>query len=140
MPKLDIRPASELHLVEFAAQQQRKHDAETAPADRRKKGHFGTPQPIAEFMAGLFTKIPEGVVRILDPGAGMGTLSAALCQRIAGLRASRNVFIELWENDPTLQKPLASTMEQCKRVLEERGHSLEYSIETDDFKDRKSVV
>lgn len=122
-----------MELVNFAAQQQRQHEVLTPPSYRRSKGHFGTPQAIANFMAGLFTKIPQEVVRILDPGAGVGTLSAAVCQRIAKLRGSRNIFIELWENDPTLQKHLAVTMDECKRVLEARGHRFEYAIKTDDF-------
>ena len=122
-----------MELINFAARQQREYDLLTTQAHRRTQGHFGTPPSIAEYMAGLFTKFPQPIVRILDPGAGVGTLSAAVCQRIAGLRGHRSVFIELWENDPTLQKHLAGAMEECKRVLEEQGHRFEYAIETDDF-------
>ena len=87
-------------LTRLAAEQQRHFDATTLPRTRRERGHFGTAPAIADFMAGMFTEIPQGPVRILDPGAGVGTLSAAVCQRVLQQRMSvaTSVF-ELWEND-----------------------------------------
>lgn len=58
------------------------------PRTRKERGHFGTAPAIADFMAGMFTQIAQGPVRILDPGAGVGTLSAAVCQRIRKAKLS----------------------------------------------------
>ncbi|MEX2559104.1 MAG: hypothetical protein WD403_04275, partial [Pirellulales bacterium] len=84
-------------LVEFAAIHQQRHDAGTTPAERKRRGHFGTPPAIAQFMAGLFDGFPAETIRVLDPGAGVGILTAALCARIANLRQPRTVVVELWE-------------------------------------------
>ncbi|MCU0524947.1 MAG: hypothetical protein MUF72_09000 [Elainella sp. Prado103] len=43
---------------------------------RRDLGQFFTPAPIAEFAAAQFTQL-SGHIRLLDPGAGVGALTAA---------------------------------------------------------------
>ncbi|HEY5311081.1 MAG TPA: Eco57I restriction-modification methylase domain-containing protein [Pirellulales bacterium] len=120
-------------LTQLAANQQRQFDALTSPRTRREQGHFGTAPAIADFMAGMFTEIPHGTVRILDAGAGVGTLSAALCERFLGQPAGRHLVFELWENDPKLRDRLAGTMEGCREVLGPAGHEMEFTIRTDDF-------
>lgn len=120
-------------LVEFAAMHQQRHDAGTTPADRKTRGHFGTPPAIAEFMAGLFSGFPAETIRILDPGAGVGILTAAVCARIAGLRQPCTVVVEVWENDPALELHLLNTMGECQRRLESRGHRLEVKLHAEDF-------
>lgn len=120
-------------LIEFAADQQRRFDSATSPTVRKQQGHFGTPSPIAEFMAGMFTDIPKGRVRILDPGAGVGILSAALCQRVLGLKSPRHLEVELWEANPDLVLYLRKTMDRCRKSLTMSGHKLDYTVCLDDF-------
>ncbi|MSR60276.1 MAG: hypothetical protein EXS05_21990 [Planctomycetaceae bacterium] len=120
-------------LLDFVAAQQRRHDAKSCLTERKGKGHFGTPAEIATFMAGMFPKLPTGTIRILDPGAGVGTLSAALCDRIARLKQPRKVNVEAWENDAGLLPFLAQTMSECRDVLESRGHEFWFTLRTDDF-------
>ncbi len=89
-----------IDLTAYASEQQRRFDASTSSEERKQQGHFGTPPAIAHFMAGQFSRrkpdqtperqAPESsrgveqprVLRVLDPGAGVGTLSAAVCQRV----------------------------------------------------------
>jgi adenine-specific DNA-methyltransferase len=120
-------------LCRFAAEQQRRFDAATPPQERKKRGHFGTPQAIAEFMADLISEIPSGTLRILDPGAGVGILSAALCQRILREHSSRRLEIEMWESDPKLVPHLRRTIDHCRKSLIESGHQLDYTIHKGDF-------
>ncbi|MCI0380866.1 MAG: Eco57I restriction-modification methylase domain-containing protein [Gemmataceae bacterium] len=120
-------------LTQFAAEQQRRFEAATLPRERKERGHFGTPPAVAEFMSGMITGIPQGAVRVLDPGAGVGTLSAALCQRVLRLKAPRHLDIELWEADPKLVSHLRRTMDHCRTVLRACGHRLDYSVCIDDF-------
>jgi adenine-specific DNA-methyltransferase len=54
------------------------------PAHRAAMGQFFTPAPIARFMANL-AKPRAGHVRLLDPGAGVGSLSAAWITRACTL-------------------------------------------------------
>ena len=120
-------------LLEFAAAQQRCHDGKSCPIDRKERGHFGTPPEIATFMAAMFPRLPSEAIRILDPGAGVGTLSAALCERIARLKQPRKVAVEAWESDPALLPYLAKTMRECGDVLESHGHSFWFTIQSGDF-------
>jgi adenine-specific DNA-methyltransferase len=120
-------------LTRLAAEQQRQFDATTLPRMRKEQGHFGTASAIADFMARMFSEIPQGPVRILDPGAGVGTLSAALCQRAMQQKGHRHLLFELWENDPRLENRLRTTMEACQKALKEAGHGMDFTIQKDDF-------
>lgn len=84
-------------------------------------------------MAWMFTKIPKGPVRILDPGAGVGTLSAALCQRALPERNPCHLFFELWENEPRLEPHLRNTMEACQNALRDAGHEMKFIVRIGDF-------
>ena len=120
-------------LIEFAAEQQRSFDVSTSAEERKSRGHFGTPPAIADFMANLFSGFPHEPICILDPGAGVGTLSAAVCKRILSQTVARRCRFELWENDPALEASLDATMSHCQRAMREAGHEMEYVIRTDDF-------
>lgn len=117
----------------LAAEQQRHFDATTLPRTRKERGHFGTAPAIADFMAGMFNHIPQGPLRVLDPGAGVGTLSAAVCQRVLRQRHSCHLVFELWENDLRLEARLRSTMEACQKALKNAGHEMEFTVQTGDF-------
>lgn len=120
-------------LTEFAAEQQRRFDASTSPERRKERGHFGTRPAIAKFMAELFSRFPDDHVRILDPGAGVGTLSAAICERALQQRSSCHLFFELWENDPQLVPLLKDTMTHCQCALREAGQRMEFAVRDEDF-------
>jgi adenine-specific DNA-methyltransferase len=121
------------NLTRLAAEQQRQFDAATSPRTRKERGHFGTAPAIADFMAGMFTQIPSESLRILDAGAGVGTLSAAVCQRVLQQRNPCRLVFELWENDPQLEVHLQRTMETCRKALCESGHEMKFTIQTRDF-------
>lgn len=120
-------------LTEFAAEQQRRFDASTSSDERKQRGHFGTPPAIARFMSGMFSEIPPGTVRILDPGAGVGTLSAAICQSVLNQKPPRTLFFELWENDPKLISILEGTMRRCQKTVRAAGHEMDFAVRIDDF-------
>jgi len=86
--------------------------------DAKKKSQFGqflTPAGTATFMAGLFPP-GEGTCRLLDAGAGIGSLSAAFLDRwrSGGLRF-RRVELDAFEIDSSLHTHLAQTLSryQC---------------------------
>src|SRR5438105_282182 len=76
-------------LLNFSAQMQKRFENATSLAHRKQKGQVFTPRPVARFMAGLLTEIPARF-RLLDPGAGVGTLTAAVCERICKLSSPRS--------------------------------------------------
>ncbi len=121
------------NLTRLAAEQQRQFDSTTSSRTRKERGHFGTSPSIADFMAGMFTRIRPGPLRILDAGAGVGTLSAAVCQRVLQQKNPTRLVFELWENDPRLEVHLQRTMETCRKALCNGGHKMEFTVQTGDF-------
>ena len=123
----------ESELIEFALEQQRRFDTCSSARERKEAGHFGTPLSIADFMAGMFAQRPRPAIRILDPGAGVGTLSAGVCARILRENGTCSVYFELWENNPKVEPYLRKTMERCRTALEQAGHRMEYAVRSEDF-------
>ena len=99
---------------------------------RRERGQVFTPPEVARFMVGLFGTIPPEYV-LLDPGAGIGTLTAAFCERIGKLRPPRTVAAHVFENDAQLVPLLKQNLDNCQRVLSEAGHTFNYILHAEDF-------
>lgn len=130
------------NLVDFAAGQQSRFESATTAAERKARGHFGTPAAVADFMAGLADLAGRRAVRVLDPGAGVGLLSAAVCQRALRNGEPTTLDFELWEDDPAIQPFLRSTMEHCRERLNAAGHRMSYEVRQEDFilaSDRRSL-
>ena len=84
--------------------------------DAKKKaqlGQFLTPARTAQFMAGLFpaTASAKGVCRLLDPGAGIGSLSSAFLERCSsGNLHFEKVELSAFELDSLLHEELTNTL------------------------------
>lgn len=75
-------------------------------------GQFLTPEKTAVFMAGLFPD-GQGECRLLDPGAGIGSLSASFLDRwYAGEFHFSRVLVDTFEIDSTLIEHLTQTLDQ----------------------------
>jgi adenine-specific DNA-methyltransferase len=106
-------------LLTHALDLQTKYERHTSLDDRKKKGQFFTPPQVCTFMASLFSPKPPATFRLLDPGAGVGALTAAVCDRFLNLRSSRQLEIHLFENDPEVLPFLRKTIEHCAGMLNE---------------------
>jgi len=74
-------------------------------------GQFLTPEKISRFMAGLFQPTKESVCRLLDPGAGIGSLSGAFLQRqIDGELSFIRTEVTAYELDTILHAELENTL------------------------------
>lgn len=90
------------------------------PRRRSDLGQYMTPAPIARFMASLFESV-SGDVRLLDPGAGVGSLTAAVVERLcASAKKPHSVSLIAYEIEPVLTTYLRNTLEeavaQCRRA------------------------
>ncbi|MBI4604415.1 MAG: Eco57I restriction-modification methylase domain-containing protein, partial [Planctomycetes bacterium] len=103
------------------------------PRRRAQMGQFLTPSPIATFMASMFD-CRKSELRILDPGAGTGSLGAALvvavCQRP---KRPARIALTAYEIDPLLVGYLRKTLERCRVACEEIGVSFQARLVDDDF-------
>lgn len=86
-------------------------------------GQFFSPASVAVFMASLFEP-GDGPVRLLDPGAGVGSLGAAVVDRFKGM-GKGPVTLTAVETDPRLIPPLKATMGDCERMAGAPGEVIE---------------
>ena len=99
---------------------------------QKRKGQFFTPARVAVFMASLPTELPPRL-RVLDPGAGVGILTAAFCVRLAESLLVHEVEFDLYENDESILPSLGEVARACEAYLAERGHRVEIRIHSGDF-------
>lgn len=90
-------------------------------------GQFSTPSAIARFMAELLP-LREGVIRVLDPGAGIGILSCALCEV-----SNADIELEAYEVDGKLVDYLNVCLSYAQRWMKSRNRCFNYKIICDDF-------
>jgi adenine-specific DNA-methyltransferase len=81
-------------------------------------GQFMTPSTVARFMASLFSPSTLQTARLLDPGAGIGSLSGAFLDRwAAGGFAFHRVQVAAYEVDAKLQAHLSRTLAEYQKEL-----------------------
>lgn len=121
-----------LTLIEAALELQEQHQADTTRSHSKTHGQFFTPPSVAAFMASLLD-LKKSSLRVLDPGAGSGILSAAVCDRIAALKTPRTVHLELYETEKSVLPLLRQCLDRCARALRKAGHTLTFEIHDRDF-------
>jgi len=111
----------------------REISARLDPKERRNLGQFMTPSTVASFMASLFQQWPKEV-RLLDPGAGIGSLTEAYFEqflRRAPDGASLNVTA--YEIDPTLLGHLREHLDSLVKRASMSGRTFSSEIDPRDF-------
>jgi adenine-specific DNA-methyltransferase len=98
----------------------------TDPKKKSRLGQFFTPATIARFMAELFTPNSHTHCRLLDPGAGIGSLCGAFLDRwVSGDLKFKDVHLDAFEIDPFLQPYLIQTLEKYENIS---GFSMDIDI------------
>lgn len=87
----------------------------TEAAKKSQFGQFLTPEKTASFMTTLFPD-GEGACRLLDPGAGIGSLTEAFLRRwkSGGFRF-KQVVVDAFEIDSSLIEHLAHTLDKYQK-------------------------
>lgn len=103
------------------------------PASRSTLGQFMTPEPVASYMASLF-KETAGTITLIDPGAGVGTLTAAFVDEVAR-RAGKPDSIDavVYETEPIMLGYLASTLDECRKACKHNKIKFTSNIIGEDF-------
>ena len=108
----------------------RKLDA----ARRSELGQFFTPPPVARLMASMFLKRPKNL-HILDAGAGVGSLSAALISEICCWdQKPKSITLAAYEIDPLLVEYLRPTFDDIAMICERNDIDFKGEILKEDFK------
>lgn len=83
----------------------------TAREKKSLLGQFMTPAPIAKFMASLLPAADGSEVRLLDAGAGIGSLSSAVLEReMQGDFGAASLHVTAFELDAALLPDLTGTL------------------------------
>lgn len=109
---------------------ERRRESIARGTTARKKselGQFMTAAPIANFMSRLFSGLSGAEIRLLDAGAGMGSLVAAF-EREAVNRGAVSISAEAWEIDPEMVPHLEETLMELAA-----SSAFSYSIKDGDF-------
>ena len=102
-------------------------------AHRAKLGQFFTPPPVARLMASMFSERFQ-TVNILDAGAGVGSLSAALIAEICHWeRKPKLITVTAYEIEPLLINHLQTTFDECSSVCGQAGIEFKGEIFQEDF-------
>jgi adenine-specific DNA-methyltransferase len=103
------------------------------PATRSSLGQFLTPPAVARFMAALFHG-PSEDLRVLDAGAGVGSLTAAFVDNLcAREKKPRSINATAYELDPALCSYVRTTLEECRSRCRASLVQFSSAIEQVDF-------
>ncbi len=87
---------------------------------RSELGQFFTPAPVARFMAGQFSSL-SGHINLLDPGAGVGSLTAAFVEQLlANPNEVKSCFITAYEVESAFLLSLRQCLIECCTALKSR--------------------
>ena len=103
--------------------------------DPKKKtafGQFFTSAPISMFMASLFSSVGS-TVRMLDPGCGPCSLTAAFVDEVINRNKTRDLSILAYDIDDFLAPYITSSLDDCKQKAMESGIACEVDFRLSDF-------
>lgn len=103
-------------LLDRAEQRRTAALATLDPVGQAARGQYFTPVRAAQIIAGLPHTPQEDRVRILDPGAGSGILSAAIVDRLRSERPDLSLHLVAVEDDTALHPVLRETLADLEQA------------------------
>jgi adenine-specific DNA-methyltransferase len=95
---------------------------------RSELGQFLTPAPIARFMAGQFSHL-AGHINLLDPGAGVGSLTAAFVEQLlVNPKPVESCFITAYEVESNFLSSLNQRLTECCIALNKQNIEADYCL------------
>lgn len=96
-------------------------------------GQFFTPDAAARLIASIPRLPREGTLRILDPGAGSGSLTAALLSRVISEAPHLSVELVAVEFDEQVARMLVETLSDCEDVAQDAGVNIQTKLVVGDY-------
>ena len=98
------------------------------PASQSARGQFFTPERAAALLADMVSLPESGSLRVLDPGAGSGMLTAALVERACRERPGMRVEVVAAEIDYAVVPSLRRTASLCEDAGDEVGSHVSVDV------------
>lgn len=102
-------------MLEYVVHQTQQYIEQMPKQTRKQYGQFFTSKETARFMATLFCVPSSSILRILDPGAGSGILSAALIESLQNRHDIDNIELTCYETDTRILYILRQNLEYIRR-------------------------
>ncbi len=111
----------------------RRTNALLDPVTRAELGQFMTPAIVAGTLAECISTAGDEL-HLLDPGAGVGSLTAAVVARLIGAeRRPGLVSLTAYEIDPVMREGLIATLADCVAALTAVGVRATSNVVAEDF-------
>lgn len=130
-------PRTQAVLVPLTERVDARRQTVAARLDSKRRaahGQFMTPRPIAQFMASLFSSQQFDGIRLLDAGAGVGSLTAAFVEEFCGRETPpRHIAVTAYEIDPLLAAALGETFDDCELLCRQTDINFIPAVRRRDF-------
>ncbi len=103
------------------------------PQARAEWGQFFTPRASASLVASMAPLPTEVGWRLIDPGAGVGSLTAALVARWLMETELPTMSVLAYEIDPHLVEPLEATLTEARTLAAAVGRTLHTTVREENF-------
>lgn len=117
-----------MSLLEQADLRRKEVNNKLNPQTKSALGQFMTPAPVCLYMASLFESI-RGGVKLLDPGCGVGSLTAAFTDR-AIANGTDFISAAVFDIEDVMLPYLTETLEQCRKAA---GNNFQAKVVHADF-------
>ncbi|MBW8011416.1 MAG: N-6 DNA methylase [Chloroflexi bacterium] len=122
-----------LQRIEYVEETRKDIAKKVSPLHKSKLGQYFTPTSIANFMASLYSFDQFENIRLLDAGAGVGSLSASFLERWLVRDYTSHIDVIAYEIDPQLEGFLNKTLSMYTKLATERHMGYAFKINENDF-------
>jgi len=102
------------------------------PKTKSALGQFYTPAPICLFMASLFHNL-NGKIKLLDPGCGPGSLSAAFVDEAVFRKKAKSIELTNYDIEKTVEPFINETINSCVEFTKSAGISVSGQFHLNDY-------
>lgn len=137
-----MKPPPSIHtspLLSLTDHLRREATAQLDPQLRAAQGQYMTPSPVAAFLASFFetqgqARATDAPLRLLDAGAGVGSLTAAFVEASQQWKSPpRRLEATFFELDGTLIPFLRRTLDACALSCKSTGTTFTAQVRAEDF-------
>ncbi len=129
----DTAPEESLNLLSRTDRSRKIANAGLKLETKSAFGQYMTPATVASFMVSLFPPLLRPDIRLLDPGAGVGSLTSAFVEQFCTSKTVRHLAVDAYEIDPVMRSYLKKTLELCETAIAKNNGSMTWRMCADDF-------
>ncbi len=104
-----------------------------APETKRDLGQYMPPACVASFMASLFPEPANKNIKLLDPGAGVGSLTSAFIDHFCTSYSEIYVDVTVYEIDSVMQDYLRENLSLCEKTANQKQCNCSWELIDRDF-------